>query len=84
MRQSGDRITKTLYDSTGNALQVDDALGVHHFSSYFGRGGDHTEFLNAGFPAVRFSVAVEMLNLRAKKKRAAAAAGVTHLRKPYA
>jgi hypothetical protein len=25
----------------------------------FGRGGDHTEFLNAGFPAVRYSVAVE-------------------------
>ena len=25
----------------------------------FGRGGDHTEFLNAGFPAVRFSVAIE-------------------------
>jgi acetylornithine deacetylase/succinyl-diaminopimelate desuccinylase-like protein len=25
----------------------------------FGRGGDHAEFLNAGFPAVRFSVAVE-------------------------
>ncbi|MCW3798534.1 M28 family peptidase [Sphingomonas sp. BN140010] len=25
----------------------------------FGRGGDHTEFLNNGFPAVRFSVAVE-------------------------
>ncbi len=25
----------------------------------FSRGGDHTEFLNAGFPAVRFSVAVE-------------------------
>jgi len=24
-----------------------------------GRGGDHTEFLNAGFPAVRFSVAIE-------------------------
>ena len=24
-----------------------------------GRGGDHTEFLNAGFPAVRLSVAVE-------------------------
>ena len=24
-----------------------------------GRGGDHTEFLNAGYPAVRFSVAVE-------------------------
>ena len=29
----------------------------------FGRGGDHTEFLNAGFPAVRFSVAVEDLSL---------------------
>ena len=28
----------------------------------FGRGGDHTEFLNAGFPAVRFSVAVEDYN----------------------
>lgn len=25
----------------------------------WGRGGDHTEFLNAGFPAIRFSVAVE-------------------------
>ena len=25
----------------------------------FGRGGDHTEFLNAGYPAVRFTVAVE-------------------------
>jgi hypothetical protein len=25
----------------------------------FGRGGDHTEFLNAGFPAVRMTVAVE-------------------------
>jgi acetylornithine deacetylase/succinyl-diaminopimelate desuccinylase-like protein len=25
----------------------------------FGRGGDHTEFLNAGYPAVRFSVAME-------------------------
>ena len=28
----------------------------------FGRGGDHTEFLNAGFPAVRFTVAVENYN----------------------
>jgi hypothetical protein len=25
----------------------------------FGRGGDHTEFLNAGFPAVRITVAIE-------------------------
>jgi Zn-dependent M28 family amino/carboxypeptidase len=28
----------------------------------FGRGGDHTEFLDAGYPAVRFSVAVENYN----------------------
>jgi hypothetical protein len=28
----------------------------------FGRGGDHTEFLNAGYPAVRISVAVENYN----------------------
>jgi len=28
----------------------------------FGRGGDHTELLNAGYPAIRFSVAVENYN----------------------
>ena len=28
----------------------------------FGRGGDHTEFLNLGFPAVRFTVAAENYN----------------------
>ena len=28
----------------------------------FGRGGDHTEFLNAGYPAVRFTVAIENYN----------------------
>jgi hypothetical protein len=28
----------------------------------FGRGGDHTEMLNAGFPAVRITVAVENYN----------------------
>jgi hypothetical protein len=28
----------------------------------FGRGGDHTEFLNLGFPAVRMTVAVENYN----------------------
>ena len=28
----------------------------------FGRGGDHTEFLNLGFPGVRFTVAVENYN----------------------
>ncbi|HEY0413897.1 MAG TPA: M28 family peptidase [Allosphingosinicella sp.] len=28
----------------------------------FGRGGDHSEFLNLGFPAVRFTVAIENYN----------------------
>jgi acetylornithine deacetylase/succinyl-diaminopimelate desuccinylase-like protein len=28
----------------------------------FGRGGDHIEFLNAGYPSVRFTVAVENYN----------------------
>jgi hypothetical protein len=28
----------------------------------FGRGGDHTEFLNAGYPAVRLTVAIENYN----------------------
>jgi hypothetical protein len=28
----------------------------------FGRGGDHTEMLNAGYPAIRFSVAIENYN----------------------
>ena len=28
----------------------------------FGRGGDHTELLNAGYPAIRFTVAVENYN----------------------
>jgi hypothetical protein len=28
----------------------------------FGRGGDHSEFLNLGYPAVRFTVAVENYN----------------------
>ncbi len=28
----------------------------------FGRGGDHSEFLNAGYPAVRISVAIENYN----------------------
>jgi len=28
----------------------------------FGRGGDHSEFLNAGFPAVRLTVAIENYN----------------------
>ncbi|MGQ0590822.1 MAG: hypothetical protein ACT4N8_15065, partial [Sphingosinicella sp.] len=37
----------------------------------FGRGGDHTEFLNAGFPAVRMSVAVENYNWQHQDLRTA-------------
>ena len=46
-------------DSLASALPIDlDVMQVWR-NDRFGRGGDHTEFLNAGFPAVRFSVAVE-------------------------
>ncbi|HET9354876.1 MAG TPA: peptidase M28, partial [Sphingomicrobium sp.] len=46
-------------DSLAQALPIDlDVMQVWR-NDRFGRGGDHTEFLNAGFPAVRFSVAVE-------------------------
>jgi hypothetical protein len=37
----------------------------------FGRGGDHTEMLNAGFPAVRFTVAVEDYNYQHQDLRVA-------------
>jgi hypothetical protein len=37
----------------------------------FGRGGDHTEFLNLGFPAVRFTVAVENYNWQHQDVRVA-------------
>ena len=51
--------------STALAERVPD-LGIDVMQVWrndrFGRGGDHTEFLNAGFPAVRFSVAVENYN----------------------
>jgi hypothetical protein len=36
----------------------------------FGRGGDHSEFLNLGFPAVRFTVAVENYNWQHQDVRA--------------
>jgi hypothetical protein len=47
-----------LADELGLGLQVRQVWR----NDRFGRGGDHTEFLNAGFPAVRFSVAVENYN----------------------
>ena len=46
-------------DSLAQSLPIElDVMQVWR-NDRFGRGGDHTEFLNAGFPAVRFSVAVE-------------------------
>ena len=49
-------------DSLADRLQIGlDVMQVWR-NDRFGRGGDHTEFLNAGFPAVRFSVAVENYN----------------------
>ncbi len=46
------------------ADQVNLGLDVRQIwrNDRFGRGGDHTEFLDAGYPAVRFSVAVENYN----------------------
>jgi hypothetical protein len=49
-------------DGLADRLQIGlDVMQVWR-NDRFGRGGDHTEFLNAGFPAVRFSVAVENYN----------------------
>ena len=49
-------------DSLADRLKI--GLDVRQIwrNDRFGRGGDHTEFLNLGFPAVRFSVAVENYN----------------------
>ena len=46
-------------DSLADRLEI--GLDVRQIwrNDRFGRGGDHTEFLNLGFPAGRFSVAVE-------------------------
>lgn len=51
-------------DTLAERLHADIGLDVMQIwrNDRFGRGGDHTEFLNAGFPAVRFSVAVENYN----------------------
>ena len=49
-------------DSLADRLRI--GLDVRQIwrNDRFGRGGDHTEFLNLGFPAVRFSVAIENYN----------------------
>src|SRR5688572_18029460 len=54
-------ITRYL-DSLADRLNIGlDVMQVWR-NDRFGRGGDHTEFLNSGYPAVRFSVAVENYN----------------------
>ena len=54
------RFLDTLAERLGPNLNLD-VMQVWRNDRH-GRGGDHTEFLNAGFPAVRFSVAVENYN----------------------
>ena len=49
------RFLDSLADRLNNGLDV---MQIWR-NDRFGRGGDHTEFLNAGYPAVRLSVAVE-------------------------
>src|SRR5207248_8280563 len=58
---SSDLISRYL-DSLADRLRI--GLDVRQVwrNDRFGRGGDHTELLNLGFPAVRFSVAVENYN----------------------
>jgi Zn-dependent M28 family amino/carboxypeptidase len=55
------RFLDWLAERLGNDIQNLDVMQIWR-NDRFGRGGDHTEFLNAGFPAVRFSVAVENYN----------------------
>ena len=54
------RFLDTLAERLGPDLNLD-VMQIWR-NDRFGRGGDHTEFLNAGYPAVRFSVAVENYN----------------------
>ena len=54
------RFLDTLAERLGAPLDLD-VMQVWRNDRH-GRGGDHTEFLNAGYPAVRFSVAVENYN----------------------
>ena len=54
------RFLDTLAERLGPNLNLD-VMQVWRNDRH-GRGGDHTEFLNLGFPAVRFSVAIENYN----------------------
>ena len=54
------RFLDTLAERLGGPLDLD-VMQIWRNDRH-GRGGDHTEFLNAGLPAVRFSVAVENYN----------------------
>ncbi|HEX4739259.1 MAG TPA: M20/M25/M40 family metallo-hydrolase [Allosphingosinicella sp.] len=49
-------------DTLADRLQI--GLDVRQVwrNDRFGRGGDHSEFLNLGYPAVRFTVAIENYN----------------------
>jgi hypothetical protein len=49
-------------DSLADRLKINLDVRQVWRNDRFGRGGDHTEFLNLGFPAVRLSVAVENYN----------------------
>ena len=49
-------------DTLAQTLPIDLDVKQIWRNDRFGRGGDHTEFLNLGYPAVRFSVAVENYN----------------------
>jgi hypothetical protein len=49
-------------DTLADRLQIGLDVSQIWRNDRFGRGGDHNEFLNLGFPAVRFTVAVENYN----------------------
>ncbi len=55
------RFLDWLAERLGNDIENLDVMQIWR-NDRFGRGGDHTEFLNAGYPAVRLSVAVENYN----------------------
>ena len=55
------RFLDSLAERLGPDIENLDVMQIWR-NDRFGRGGDHTEFLNAGYPAVRFSVAVENYN----------------------
>jgi Zn-dependent M28 family amino/carboxypeptidase len=66
LRASGgedDSPSRALAKAVGRVASADPALGLEVMRvrrpDRFGRGGDHTPMLEAGFPAVRFTVGVE-------------------------